>query len=270
MSDEALSSYTVASSPLATDTDQQVVFNIRKPTTRSSEAYLLPKSPKMVHYPNNEDTLPFESPDNMYRLEQLADGMDQLETTIGQLAKVHTLINDHLNESIASLIHGLTISMWCVDYPGVPNKLQIEAMRNHQKAISETRKIESQITLAQKENQLLREKLQQLKQRQNGLRNLRRGNRIPGQNSRVPAVVERLTRMAPPIRKPILIKQIKTHKPTSEAIKSKTLQERNTPNNKSRIPKPTLTKNREWGNNPNLNQPPRYLKGLFDSSDESK
>lgn len=264
MSDEALSSYTVASSPLATDSDQQMVFTIRKPTTRSSEAYLLPKSPKMVHYPHNGDRLPFEASDNMYRLEQLADGIDQLETTMGQLAMVHTLLNDHLNESIASLIHGLTISMWCVDYPGVPNKLQMTAMREHQKAVHETHELESQITVARKENQQLREKLQQLKQQKAGPRGQRRPRAL-GQSNRVPPVVERLTRMPPPTRKPVLIKQSSAPVPATDSIKLRTLKERNTPNNRSRIPKPSLNKGRELGSKPNLNQPPRYLKGLFDS-----
>lgn len=224
---------------------------ISKPTTpksrsrrqlqRSSGVFgLLPQSPK-IHYPVDADNLPLESAANTERFEQLSDAMEELEVNMSNLQQIHDLISRGFNESFSSLLYGLSMTMWCVDFPGNPSKAQWEKLNLSNEIDERIHKLNERIKTLKQENQTLNIKLaNNNKLKTNILKNSKRTNIDDSFNSTDNSFINNPSR--------IPNKKITNYKPTM-----------------SKPPVPSLT-----GDGPNLNQPPRYMNGLFNARPRRK
>ncbi|KAK6459911.1 DASH complex subunit DAM1 [Scheffersomyces coipomensis] len=220
----------------------------RRHSHRSSGVYLLTQSPK-IHYPIDPDHLPLESTLNTEKFERLSDSLEELDANITNLQSIHDAISNQFNESFASFLYGLSITMWCVDFPGCPTKESWSKLQSRRELDSRINELQDKLKQSKLKNEALKKKLkdQQPQERRSLL-----VNRAP------PATTEEdsyLTNEGSFVSYP---------QPVSSSLATSRL---------SRIPQPigkpstrevTVTSSRRTG--PNLNQPPRYLKGLFDST----
>lgn len=220
---------------------------------RSSGVYaLLPQSPK-IHYPIDPESLPLDSAANTENFELLSDAVQDLELHMKHLQHIHESISQGFNESFASFLYGLSITMWCVDFQSTPSKDLEQELQVSKHLDDNIQSLETRIEEARKRNVALRIKLDNKKrQKPTVLRPKAVGNK------------RRLDDMT---------------KDTSYGIKSRIpIKSRtNQSNYLSRNPVPQITSiprpsrvptGPSFG--PNLNQPPRYLDGLFASSKQKK
>ncbi|CAK9436173.1 uncharacterized protein LODBEIA_P07310 [Lodderomyces beijingensis] len=186
----------------------------------------------------------------------LAEAMDDLDVNMRDLSHIHTAISSNFNEPFASLLYGLSITMWCVDFPRVPTRQQWEQIEIKERKKEEIAQLRRKLEEAEQANVQLRKKLDE----ETKLGNLSR----PSDVKRSP-----------------LAKSNKENYGNSGGLakngKSTTV---------SRIPQPifrpvtaTNTTTSSTGGNttllhksamPNLNQPPRYMRGLFENSSFAK
>lgn len=224
---------------------------------RSSGVYsILPQSPK-VHYPVDGDRLPLGTGSNLEKFEYISDGLDELDVNMTNLQQIHEAISDGFNESFASFLYGLSITMWCVDFPGCPSREQWEKLQAVDGINARIRDLEETVKRARDKNAKLKEEL------------LSRGNVKPLRDVLRPKAMERVRR---PVRPAVVEKEADDTYTTNESsfVSNSNVASLNM---QSRIPQPARTNapgitrtttNTKRG--PNLNQPPRYMRGLFDSA----
>lgn len=230
---------------------------------RSSGIYkMLPQSPK-VHYP--QDTLPLESPANKERLQALAESLSQLETNMGDIAKIHSAVNSGFNEPFAGFLYGLLITMFCNNFPGCPTRETYENNQDNGQE-SRTQALKERIKQARAENQRLKQRIA-----------------TKTAETRSQAGRSELFALRTPVRRPISAigdtalssrrrKVTVAHDDTFSTTDSFVEVPASSVRNTGRAQRPgtaAAARQSSLGVIPNLDQPPRYMRGLFDKSGQS-
>lgn len=92
----------------------------RRRLLRSSGIYrILPQSPN-VHYPS--EILPLESESFQNHLKALQEVVGDLENNMCDLSRIHSAVNSGFNEPFAAFLYGLLITMFCNNFPGCPTR----------------------------------------------------------------------------------------------------------------------------------------------------
>ena len=221
----------------------------RRHLHRSSGVYnVLPQSPK-VHYPIDPDNLPLESQENTERFGMFSDALEELDLNMTNLQLIHEAISDGFNESFASFLYGLSITMWCVDFPGCPSRMQWERVKEIGGLDARIGELKDRIKAAREDNNTLKTTLSATKGPANSTKKTVPVLKIP----------KRVTK--PPIGEP------------DDTYSSNDASFVLNPSNNNRalhfkearsgIAHSTSLVSRNNGKTPNLNQPPRYMQGLF-------
>lgn len=247
------------SSPRAgTPVSQAKKNNNRRHLHRSSGVYsMLPHSPK-IHYPVDINNLPLDSQTNTEKFEQLSDAFEELDANLTNLQLIHEAICDGFNESFASFLYGLSITMWCVDFPGCPSKSQWERIRYVSELDSRIDGLKNQIEAARTENEKLKNEL-----------TTQAPVELPPRKKQTP-IKGPLHKENSGIRDPISKKK-PTMPHTSSTLASTRIPQpilRTVKNRTSMTSGPKQTANTST-RDPNLDQPPRYMRGIASSSARS-
>lgn len=235
----------------------------RRKLHRSSGIFnMLPQLPQK-HYP--EDSLPLESEENIERLEAMADAVDQLETNMTKLAEMHTAVNHRFNEPFAAFLYGLLMTMFCNNFPGCPTQGAFESINKVQQAQDRVSDLQKRIQLARAANKALQEEVtsKTLEHKTMALRTDAFARKTPLRRRRIPIS----TPSAAPSRLlKIQVAQDDTFSTTDSFIETPAGHSR-----KPQIPRaargpidsriPNIA-----AGGPNLDQPPRYMRGLFDKT----
>lgn len=250
----------MASSSRPSTPNSQARKSSRRHLHRSSGVYLLSQSPK-IHYPVDVDNLPLESATNTEKFERLSDAVDELDNYMVDLALIHEAISNGFNESFASFLYGLSITMWCVDYPGCPTRASLDRLQQVKQLDGRISALEQKVKEARAQNALLKENFSKLEKPSNEKKPY-----IPGR-SRAPG-------------SGVTIQNSNSHDDDSYITNEGSFVTNPANHRMSRIPQPVKTSantnrfgrqevtvksyNHRMG--PNLDQPPRYMRGLFDRS----
>lgn len=183
----------------------------RRQSHRSSGVHLL--APSMVHY--DSDTLPLESLEMVAKFDRLSDSLDEMDTNMSQLQKLHTSISSEFNEAFSSFLYGLSITMWCVEFPGCPSRKKWDQKHANRQVDARIRALEQELREAQNNHSQLQLKLEEYEDSDDD------DNATAKENS--------------PAKESVPVSKIPQLKGKPDGL-------------------------------PNLNQPPRYMRGLFDSS----
>lgn len=227
----------------------------RKSFRSSGLHFILPPSPN-IHYPITETSPPLESERIMERLEALAESIGQLKTNMTELSKIHEAVNSRFNEPFAAFLYGLFLTMFCNSFPGCPTYEQFEgilAARDNERKVADLQK---RIADAKQEKARLQHEIAQarpLRATAASLAELARGtpySRATLQRSRL-----RKGLYPSPTKKRVTVAHDDTT--TSESFVV-------TPGNRSTGL--GESQRSHTGTGPNLNQPPRYMRGLFDKT----
>lgn len=234
----------------------------RRKLHRSSGLHLiLPPSPN-VHYSLDDDTPPLETDRNMERLASLADAFEQLKLHISDLSSIHFAINNKFNEPFAAFLYGLFITMFCNNFPGCPTYEQFESILKAHEAQTRIKELRSKINDAKLENQKLKQELA-----------LARPSRVhPPPRSELFRSAQLLTRKRPP-PKPMGARSAMFPSPSKKKVA--VAQDETTTTSDSFVTTPgsgggrgesSGARNKASAFGPNLDQPPRYMRGLFDKT----
>ncbi|ABN64551.2 predicted protein [Scheffersomyces stipitis CBS 6054] len=268
----------------------------RRQSRRSSGAYLLSQSPK-IHYPVDVNQMPLESAANTEKFERLSDSLEELDANMNNLSSIHDAISNQFNEPFASFLYGISMTMWCVDFPGCPTRQAWERLQKRNEIDKTIRELNTRVSQAKEENESLKKKLveiskpeplkrPQLSQSQPKA-NLQqsqfqsssrayRGTRAP----RVPSTLQR-GRVNDEDSYASTEGSFVANPSTAGVNPTANAPSRLRNSRFSRIPQPAKTANRSTSpeitvtstkrtTGPNLDQPPRYMRGLFDSSNTTK
>ncbi|KAG5421270.1 DAM1 [Candida metapsilosis] len=212
----------------------------RRHSRRSSGIPLPSQSPH--HYPVDPDNLPMDCPEIVNKFRDIADGFEDLDVNVRDLNHIHDAVSNHFNESFASFLYGLSITMWCVDLPKCPSQKAWQRLQMRKKKKEHIAELRRKIEDAEKLNVELKEKLAKETRPSSQSRSM--GTRLPPR--RLQTTNENINPRSNVIRKP------------------------NVPSTRvSRIPQPVRTHQIPVASNshgPNLDQPPRYMRGLFNNS----
>lgn len=240
----------------------------RRRLLRSSGVYkILPQSPK-IHYPS--EVLPLESDHIQEGLRALQESLGELENNMCELAKIHSAVNSGFNEPFAAFLYGLLITMFCNNFPGCPTRDTYEYNQdNGQK--ERVLLLQKRVHAARAENERLK---QQLASQSTSQRTIASRPALSGQNQAIRRIAVpsgpsfgNSTRGAPLSRqKKVVVAHDDTYSTTDSFVdipsSSKLV---------SRIQKPAAAVRPGSLNStgPNLDQPPRYMRGLFDKTSSS-
>lgn len=229
----------------------------RRHLHRSSGIQLPSMSPKVHHYPIDAENLPMDSPEIVEKFASLAESMETLDLHMHDLCHIHDHISNQFNESFASFLYGLSMTMWCVDFPGCPSREQWEALISKRERKERIEVLKKRLADAQKLNDRLKLRLSdEAKQKPQQLTSQQRPTHGP-------------TRQ---IKQQPRSVNFNTHLSDSISTNSYTSGDFNTNRRVSRLPQPSrsnLPSSRFQApskSGPNLNQPPRYMRGLFDGN----
>lgn len=235
----------------------------RRKLHRSSGIFnLLPQSPQ-VHYP--EDSLPLESEENVERLEAMAEAVGQLETNMTNLADMHTAVNQRFNEPFAAFLYGLLMTMFCNNFPGCPTQAAFESIDKVQRAQDRVRDLQKQISAARATNKALQEEVaaKTLEHKTMALRNEAFARKTPVRRPRVPLGASSVSANR---QRKVQVAQDDTFSTTDSFIETPAGQPRKPPLPRAARGPVDSSNLRLGGGGPNLNQPPRYMRGLFDKT----
>ncbi|EGV60226.1 DASH complex subunit dam1 [Yamadazyma tenuis] len=212
---------------------------------RSSGVFaLLPQSPR-IHYPIDPEHLPLDSSVITDSFERLHDSVQDLEMYMKHLQRLHEAISQGFNESFSSFLYGLSITMWCIDFPSTPSKDLEEKLEESKRLDDSITDLKSQLRRARQQNEVLKLKLHnKAKVNASILRSKPAINRRLIQDSSKSKIPQPFSRLVVPSRNS---GSVSKPPPVRSAI-------------------PIATRNTRG---PNLNQPPRYLDGLFAGSSTS-
>ncbi|CAX45216.1 conserved hypothetical protein [Candida dubliniensis CD36] len=247
----------MSSSKPATPRNDRKQNNGRRHSHRSSGIQLPSMSPKVHHYPIDAENLPMDSPEIVEKFASLAESMETLDLHMHDLRHIHDHISNQFNESFASFLYGLSMTMWCVDFPGCPSREQWEALISKRERKERIEVLKKRLEDAQKLNDRLKLRLSdEAKQKPQQLPSHERLARGPTKQ------VYQQTRSV----------NFNTHLPDSITTNSHTSGDFNSNSRVSRIPQPSRSIppssrfKASSKSGPNLNQPPRYMRGLFDGN----
>ncbi|RCK63820.1 DASH complex subunit DAM1 [Candida viswanathii] len=254
-----------SSKPTTPRRDRRQTHGNRRHLHRSSGIHLPSLSPKVQHYPIDADNLPMDSAEITEKFSAIAQSLEALDSNMHDLNRIHDNLSNQFNESFASFLYGLSMTMWCVDFPGCPSRVEWEnlmAKREQKERIKRLKKrVEDAETLNHRLKESLAEKL-----------------KLKLKPKPQPAVAAAVTnpRVIRPARnvsfKPSLnestISSITSdRRPVATRIRQSQQASRIPQPGRVSKPQQYLTSNSRTG--PNLNQPPRYMRGLFDGSNIS-
>ncbi|CAK7903124.1 DASH complex subunit Dam1p [[Candida] anglica] len=238
----------------------------RRRSNRSSGVFnILSQSPK-VHYPVDPDNLPLETQTNTERFEKLSDSMEELEANMSGLQQIHESLSSEFNESFASFLYGLSMTMWCVHFPGRPSRDQWEKVRLIEGLDDRIDELRRKLKVSKDENDRLRKKLTASTVSQ------------PSATSGNPSILN--------------TRQLTTHIGSQTNASSSVPKSRKLPsseddtnltnesfvaNPSTRVSKIPVRRGGMTADNnkstriggPNLNQPPRYMRGLFEGTNNT-
>lgn len=217
----------------------------RRHLRRSSGIPLPSQSPH--HYPVDADNLPMDCPEIQNKFKDIADGLEDLDVNVRDLNHIHNAVASQFNESFASFLYGLSITMWCVDLPKCPSRKAWQKLQMRKRKKEQIAKVWKEIEGAERLNAELKEKV--AKETRPIMYSRPMGTQLP-----------KRARPNNENAKP----GINLNKPSAPATRV------------SRIPQPvsgmlrtqpgqTISRN----NAPNLDQPPRYMRGLFNNGVQS-
>lgn len=207
----------------------------------------------------SRDVLPLLTPENLERLQAMGQGVKQLEENISDLSKIHDALNNGFNESFAGFLYGLLLNMFCSNYPACPSKESFEASKHSKGAISHINSLEERIHIAKLRRSELQEevahKTQQLSavqaRKANSQSHTRRMIAPPAPRSKS---IFGHSNLAPRPKK-VVVARDDTFSTNDSFIE--------TP--QSGVTRPRIGRDNNAGKSPNLNQAPRYMRGLFES-----
>lgn len=261
----------------------------RRNLRRSSGVYkVLPQSPK-VHYPVNPDQLPLDSEENIEKFELLAEQIDEMETHMVNLQLIQEAISNGFNEPFASFMYGMSITMWCNNFPNRPSKEQWERLKDLEGVDNRLLDLSEQVRRKREENQ-------QLKERLNSTPKVISQTRIEHQKPLAPPYRSKPTNLRPnekfatPVSSTRTNNNLRRLQPSNRnahPVQRHPSSDDTFNSNDSFIENPRVSKiphpirsthigqpsNRSFSRNntgPDLNQEPRYLRGLFDKSNTSR
>lgn len=225
----------------------------RRRLHRSSGIYkVLPPSPE-VHYP--QDVLPLQSEANKERFEALAEAVASLESNMGELARIHHSVNTEFNEPFASFLYGLWITMFCNNFPGCPTR-ELYERQKETAAPLRVETLQDRLWKAKAENRRLQDEIASKTREQNELFSLWRTRRLP------PPPLGRAIAPPPRQKKRVVVAHDDTYSTNDSFVEAPAGR------SASRLG-PPKTPQRTAVGGPNLNQPPRYMRGLFEKTASS-
>lgn len=233
----------------------------RRRLHRSSGIYKVLSPLPSVHYP--PDVMPLQSADITGRLQALADGVAVLEGNMGELARIHHAMNTRFNEPFASFLYGLWITMFCNNFPGCPTKELYENAQSEPVAPLRVELLQQRLRRARLENKRLQDEVASKKAEQETQRSELFGHRPTLAAARRPPPRQPFSR--PPVptngrKRKVTVAHDDTFSTTDSFVD---VPPRVPP---SRIALPVTDTKNTSGVGPNLDQPPRYMRGLFDKS----
>lgn len=208
----------------------------RRRLRRSSGAYMaLAQTPK-VHYPHQ--VMPLQTPVFTDRWNALAEGVAALDANMAGLSQLHAALNDGFNESFASFLYGLLITMFCNNLPGCPTRDLYEQAGST--ALLSVAVLQERIRVAKLRNAQLKAQ----------------ANAQPRPNQER-AIFAHPRSIRGTEQKPRFAVARDDTFLTSDSFVD-------APSARTRIPAPGGRPQTGSGTPPNLNQPPRYMRGLFE------
>lgn len=239
----------------------------RRRLHRSSGIYnVMPQSPQ-AHYP--EDVLPLETEKNIERFEAVADAVKELESNMTDLAQMHAAVNGGFNEPFAAFLYGLLITMFCNNFPGCPTQAAFESIAKVQRAQTHVEELERRVHLLRDANKKLQDEVSSkiLEQKTMAIRNEVLARKTPARRaplhsaSRVPSLRHRKVQVAHDDTFSTTDSFIETPAGPKHATRKPPVPRFS---NSTTLGQPPLD-----SDGPNLNQPPRYMRGLFDKTNTS-
>lgn len=207
-----------------------------------------------------------ETPANKERLDALADSLKQLETNMCDLAKIHHAVNNGFNEPFASFLYGLLITMFCNNFPGCPTR---ETYENNQDNGHESRVqlLQERIRQAKAENERLKQRVS-LKSQES--RTLASRAELFARRTPMKRPISAVTDAAMPTalsarRRKVTVAHDDTFSTTDSFVENPANSARNA-GRTQKFGTPAATRPSPSGVHPNLDQPPRYMRGLFDKT----
>lgn len=246
----------------------------RRHLRRSSGLYkILPQSPK-VHYPVDPDQLPLETENNLEKIEDLFDQVDQMERHMYDLRVIQDAISNGFNEPFASFLYGMNITMWCNNFPSRPSKEQWDKLKEVEGLDSRIEDLKLKVSLQRSENEKLKAKLKTPSSVKPPPRVEASGFAQPKPPARSNLSKAKLpsTRYTPAQQQNTVAYSDDTDHSTESFIVNPRVSRIPQPGGRSSRPLVGTSGTRESSSSiygekgPNLNQPPRYMRGLFDSS----
>lgn len=224
----------------------------RRRLNRSSNVFNAFSQTPRPHY--SRDELPLLSTHNLARLQNIADGVQKLQGNMDGLSRIHEALNNRFNEPFAGFLYGLLLNMFCSNYPACPSREQYESKKQSHNVLSLIVSLEERILLAKSRRDKLQE---QVSLKTQELRILQ-------------------TKRTTPARKAVpgpRIRPLYTHPKVPQQSKKVTVARDDTFSTMDLfIEAPLSTYGRQGraqdaikGKTPNLNQAPRYMRGLFES-----
>ncbi|RCK63290.1 DASH complex subunit DAM1 [Candida viswanathii] len=258
-----------SSKPTTPRRERRQTHGNRRHLHRSSGIHLPSLSPKVQHYPIDADNLPMDSAEITEKFSDIAKSLETLDSNMHDLNRIHDNLSNQFNESFASFLYGLSMTMWCVDFPGCPSRVEWEnlmAKREQKERIKRLKKrVEDAETLNHRLKESLAEKLK-LKPKPQPVAAAAAAAAAAVTNPRVMRPARNVS-FKPSLNESSISSITSDRRPMGTRIRQG--------EQASRIPQPGrvskpqlyLTSNSRTG--PNLNQPPRYMRGLFDGSNIS-
>lgn len=258
----------------------------RRRLQRSSGIHLLLTSPK-VHYPVDAEHLPLEAPANTERFGRLSDGLEELDVNMTNLQQIHDALLLGFNESFASFMYGLLMTMWCVDFPGCPTRRSWERLQEERELEERIRRVEERLRRAKEENERLKDVASESvtttgttttpvsRPRQEPSREARqessREARQESSRETRPYKPSRTTFTPRTVPRPVAsTRPMRTFTPKTTPKTTPTPRFTAKPATKLAIPESRIPQPTRRGTGPNLNQPPRYMRGLFEGGKRQK
>lgn len=203
----------------------------------------------------SRDVLPLLTPGNLEKLQAMAQGVKQLEENMADLAKIHDALNNRFNEPFAGFLYGLLLNMFCSNYPACPTKESYQASQQSKGALSQISSLEERIQLAKLRRSQLQQEVAHKTQQLSLLR------------AKKPSQTRKMIAPPPSRNKSIFGASSIATKPKKVVVARDDTFSTNdsfieAP--QSGFARPRIGDNNA-GKSPNLNQAPRYMRGLFES-----
>lgn len=209
-------------------------------------------SPKPLYA---QDVLPLNTAANLARFEKLAQGMQHLQQNVKDLEKIHCALDGGFNEPFAGFLYGLLLNMFCSNYPACPSRELYEAIQRSTGALSQISSLEERIRLAKMRRSQLQQDVAHKTQELRALQ-ARKPHMI-----RKPLPAERHGSVfarpnVPQRHKKVVVARDDTFSTNDSFVETPITDRFLGPDSASR-------------RGPNLNQAPRFMRGLFESPSAS-